>query len=388
MNNTEKTNKKLNYIYGINFLLAFGIALPAYINSTFLEKYTSEETVGLVYTAASILTLLILANISKILRIFTNYKTIILLLLLQIILLSTIATSNISFLILPIFVLYLTVIPILRFNLDIFLESYSSNNSTGKIRGMFLTSANFAWVLAPAIAGSILTNGDYWKIYGIAAIFIFPIILLVRANLKNFKDPQYDKVPFWNTLKQIWKNKNIYKIFMANLVLWFFYSWMVIYMPIYLYQYIGFNWGQLGVMFTIMLLPFIIFQIPAGNLADIKWGEKEFLSVGFIIMAIASGIIAFIASTSFFVWASILFVTRIGASIVEIMTESYFFKQIDGTDANVIGMFRNTRAIAYIIAPIIASVFLYTFAYQYIFLVLGVVMLFGLKYSLTLKDTK
>ncbi len=375
-------------IYILNFLLAFSIAIPAYVNSTFLKEYTTEKFVGIIFTAGSFLTLIVFANISRVLRILTNYRMMIFLLLLQIILLLTLSSSNTLLIIAPIFILYWTVIPLLRFNLDIFLESQSTDETTGSTRGAFLTSANIAWVFAPAIAGFILTNGDYWKIYLTASLFILPIFYLTRTKLKGFQDPKYDKVPFWSTLREIYQRKNVFKIFMANILLWFFYSWMVIYIPIYLHEYMGFEWSQLGIMFTIMLLPFALFQFPVGRLADTKWGEKEFLTFGFIVMAITVSILPFITSTNFWIWALALFATRIGASIVEIMTETYFFKKIDGTDAHILGIFRNNRSIAYIIAPLIASVFLFFFDLKYLFLLLGVIMLLGLKYSLTIKDTR
>ena len=105
-------------------------------------------------------------------------------------------------------------------------------------------------------------------------------------------------------------------------------------------------------------------------------------------MAIAVGSLSFITSTNFLVWALALFATRVGASLIEIMTESYFFKKIDSGDTNILSMYRNNRSIAYTIAPVFASGFLYFFDLKYLFFVLGFIMLLGLRYSLTIKDTK
>ena len=238
------------------------------------------------------------------------------------------------------------------------------------------------------IAGFILTDGDYWKVYLAAAIFMVVVLFLLISNLKHYEDPEYARVPFWSTLKEVWRNKNIYKIFMANFLLKFFFAWMVIYTPIYLHEHIGFEWSVIGIMFTIMLLPFALFEMPIGKLADTTWGEKEFLTIGFVIMAFSVGTLAFITDANFILWTALLFITRIGASIVEIMTESYFFKQIDATDANLLGFFRNTYPLAYIIAPLFATGILAVIDYRFLFLVLAGVMLLGLRYSLALKDTR
>jgi MFS family permease len=78
-----------------------------------------------------------------------------------------------------------------------------------------------------------------------------------------------------------------------------------------------------------MLLPFVFVQFPLGRLADKKWGEKEILSLGFIIVAIATGLISFISGGSMILWMTILFITRIGAATIEIMCDTYFFKKVD-----------------------------------------------------------
>ena len=163
---------------------------------------------------------------------------------------------------------------------------------------------------------------------------------------------------------------------------------MIIYTPIYLNQYIGFNWEKIGIIFTIMLLPYILFELPIGYLADWRFGEKEFLTAGFLITSLSTVAIVFIGSTNFILWIIILFLTRVGASFIQISSESYFFKQVDDTNVNIISFFRNASPLAYIIAPLIATIFLTFFAYQYLFLALALIMLFGLRYSLTLHDTK
>ena len=74
---------KKHIIYILNFLLSFGIAIPAYINSSFLKEYTTEKFVGIIFTAGSLLTLIAFANIPKVLRFLGNFRIMIFLLLLN-----------------------------------------------------------------------------------------------------------------------------------------------------------------------------------------------------------------------------------------------------------------------------------------------------------------
>lgn len=384
----SEKNRAFKTLFITNFLFAFSVALPAFISSSFLKEFTSAKLVGIIYTIGSIITIISFAKIPKILRKFTNYKFAMTLVFLQVILLLTLALSNNILIIAPAFIFYLTTISLLVFSLDIFLETFSSDDSTGDTRGKFFTAGNIAWVIAPAVTGFILTNGDYWKIFLASSVFTMLIAYILSKNFKTFQDMQYEDTQFLNTLKQIVKRKNVFKIFMSNFLLYFFYSWMVIYVPIYLHGTFNFSMSELGVMFTIMLAPFLLIQLPAGKIADTKLGEKELLTLGFIIMSISTISMSFITSTNFFVWAGILFITRIGASLVEIMTEIYFFKKIDGSDIHLLSTYRSNRSFAYVIAPVVASVFLIFFDFKYLFILLGVILLSGLSFSLTLKDTK
>ncbi len=378
----------LRVMYALGTILAFAFAIPIYFTSTFLSTFMSTEWVGILYSLSSVLGIIGLAITPRILRKYGNYKT------------SIFMTSTLVFLLLALgflsspvligisFILYSALLMVIVFSLDVFLESYSSDESTGGTRGIYLTLFSVAFVVSPLIAGFLLGDGDYWKLFSASAVFMVAVTAVIALKLRKFKDPHYESTSLWRTCKKVWATKDIYKIFMANFLLRFFYALMVIYTPIYLNQQIGFDWDEIGIIFTIMLLPFIIFEIPAGKIAD-KWlGEKELLSGGFLLIALTTGALFFITSTSMVVWAAALFMTRVGASIIEIMTESYFFKQIDATNTQMIGFYRNTRPLAYLFAPIIATVFLAFFEYQYLFLALGAMMLYGLRYSLTIKDTK
>ena len=206
--------------------------------------------------------------------------------------------------------------------------------------------------------------------------------------LHDFKDPKYTKVPILKTIKVFIKNKSLSKIYFINLLLKFFFAWMVIYTPLYLHDYLGFDWKQLGLIFTIMLIPFVLLDYPLGRLSD-KIGEKKLLIAGFATTIIFTLMIPFVEMKEVWIWAIILFGTRTGAATLEVMAESYFFKEITDRNSDEISFFRNTYPLSFVIAPIIAiPVLLLTPSFEYIFFVLGAIMLSGLFITLRLKDKK
>ncbi|MFH1325940.1 MAG: MFS transporter [Candidatus Falkowbacteria bacterium] len=376
-------------IYAFGFLWAFSGALPSYIQSSFLGQFMDISLVSLYIALATFITLVAIFFFPRFIKRHSNYLVTIFLLFTLIISAFALGYALNKWIVLLFFILHFLSWNLIAINIDVFLENISDTAHTGRIRTTFLTIMNTAWVIAPITMGYIIGANAYWLIYFVSGIVLLPTVLILLMERKNLKDNIcYKNRPLHQLLKVFKHNKNLAKIFKVSFVLRFFYCIMVLYTPIYLHEYIGFEWSQLGVMFTIMLLPFVIFQLPAGNLADRYLGEKEIMVTGLIIMMITTGSIFFIQSTSFLVWASILFMTRVGASLVEAMQDVHFFKIVNRKDMDLIDLFRDIRPAAWLFGTLSAAVLLKFLPLQYIFLVVAVVILIGLRPALSLKDSK
>ena len=391
ISNGMEIDKRKHALFALNilsFLLTLHVVLPVYINSSYLSIYISERYVGLVYTFCSILSILALIGIDRVLERFGNYRTFFGLLIIEIISLVGIMFANSGAFLIAVFAVNFIALALIGFSLDIFLESLSSDNDTGKTRGQFLTAGNAAWILAALIVSVILSDNHYKIVYAASTILFIPIIFLFRLNFKKFKDRPYRTESYWRSFAYAMRKKNIRSVLFVGFLLQFFYAWMVIYTPLYLHNHVGFSWNVIGIIFSVMLLPFVITELPLGKLADTKWGEKEMLCIGFIIMALTTAYISFIDSKNVLLWMAILFLTRVGASVVEIMSETYFFKKIGPEDVGLISIFRSARPLAYIVSPILATVLLAFVDIKLMFVALGVILFLGLGSSLSLEDTK
>ena len=382
-----RISRALFILYSVGFLFALNQALPAYINSTFLTGFATEKAVGMIYAVASVITVVLFFLLPHLLRQFGNYRLAFWLFVLDGIAMLGLASARSFWPAIGFFICVFIATFLLAFTLDIFLESNSRDSKTGSIRGIYMTVINSAWVFSPLLVGFILSDSDYWKIYLAGAILILPALFLLRAGFRKFNDPTYKNIAIRATLKNIWRERDLFRIFSVSFLLGFFYTWMIIYTPIYLHDHIGFSWQTIGLIFTIMLLPFVLTETPLGKLADKKWGEKEILSWGLVIMALSTVVLTFINSTSVVFWAILLFITRVGASAVEIMSETYFFKKVQSSQADIISLYRATRPAAYVVGPSIASVLFIFVDFKMIFLALGIIMFSGLWFSLRLKDT-
>lgn len=385
----SQANQKsiVSKIFPIGILMGFSMALPAYITSTFLSQFVNPRSVGVIYTISSVFAIIIFALTPYILKKIGNLKLTLFVIIAAFISLIGLAFIKSSIITPILFVFYFLYVAIIVFNLDIFVEHSSENALTGGIRGAYLAFINSSWIISQVFVAFIIGDSDYWKIFLAAAVILVPMAILIIKRFGDFKDPPYEEINYRAAWAGLLGDKNLFGIFSANFMLHFFYSWMVIYTPIYLHEYIGFDWKQIALIFSVMLIPFVVTEYPLGKLADKKLGEKELLIVGFLIMIITSGIMSFINAKSLLIWMTILFISRIGASTVEAMSEIYFFKKTNESDAGYLSIFRTSKAWAYIIGPLGATGLLFFTEIRFMFLALALIMILGVFASSMIKDT-
>ncbi len=372
----------------VGFFVTLHITIATYFNSSFLSTFVDEKTVSSIYLIISLCTIIGFLLINKVIKKLGNYTTSLCLIGIQIVIFYGIIFSNAGHVVIPLLILALSIINLIGFTVDIFLEKNTDIAHTGTIRGLYMTGLNIAWILGPLLGGMLIIGNDYKGIYIAAFGLLFILLYIIHKNFSTFKDPQYHTVPPRATIRAVLRDKNITKIFFINIILQTFYAWMTIYTPLYLSQHIGFNWGEISIIFTIMLIPFVFVQLPLGKLADKKWGEKELLAIGFIILGIATCSMTFITTRNFFLWALILFISRIGAAAAEVMIETYFFKKVPPSESHILSMFRITRPISYFIAPLITVVGLVYTTDPYLFMILGIICILTLISILRLEDTR
>ncbi len=380
-----KDNPKLKNIFLAGFLLSLHLALTAYINSSFLSSFIGEKLVGMAYALGSIASILALLIAPKILRYIGGRKFLLSVAGLNALSLLLLSSAQSAWSAIPIFILYFALNTLIIFSLDELLKIFSKNSSTGKIRGIYLTVISSAWVISQLISGKILGGFPFSTIYLIAFSMMLLFFLASFFGLKGIPDPKYDKAQTVKYFKEFFKNKNLARSYKINFLLQFFFSWMIIYTPIYLYAHLGFDWKEIGIIFAIMLTPFVLFQFPLGRLSD-KIGERKMLMLGFTVASLATLSLFFIQKHEIWIWAVALFMTRVGAATIEVMSDVYFFRHIKAENDEFIGVYRNAAPVAYIIGPLVAFlVFALVPSFNFIYLVLGALMLYGIYLSSTIK---
>lgn len=383
----KRANLKILYLLGL--LLGVSSALPAYIQSSSLEQFVDVKMVGLFFLLANILSVATILFFPKAIKKLGNYATTRVNVILYIISLFGLALSNNSVVALLSLILLTITSNLIWINMDVLVESFSSTTSTGRTRTIYFTFINAGWIMAPALSAYLVGVGGFSLSFLIAGLLAVPFCLIFLFAGQKLKDNiHYQKGSTKILIKRMWRSHNLRGIFMVSLLLQIFYNSAVVYIPLHLIQNLHMNWSDLGLIFSLMLLPFIILEIPAGIIADKYIGEKEILFVGLIILMLSTFLFFYIESTSIIIWGTILFISRIGAALIEAMRETYFFKIIDAEDVGYINIFRTTAPLGYIIGPTIAITILFFLPLQYLFLCLSILMISGLFFTASIKDTK
>lgn len=383
-------DKLLIVTYLMTFLYALHYAIPVYATSSYLHMYFSSSIVSATYVIGSILALFASISIAKSMKRFHTYRFTLGVAFLEMIVVALFGITENHYLLPVFFICHFVLQTLLYITLNVFIESFSAHAKIGSIRGLFLAILNMGILISPLIGGLILTYYSFTVLYVVAALILVPYLFLVQKYLSHVTEPAYHTVNLIDALRQGIRNKNLRAALVAELVVQSFYAVMIIYSPLYLATLGIPLTTYLTIILPIALLPLVVLPYELGLLADRKFGEKEMLIIGLLILVVTTFICVIISTPEVRVWAFVLLLSRIGASFVETMAFSYYFKKIGPEDPSLTALFINMHAVATITVGtvgIIVAPFL-VMRPQLMFIILGCAILWSISYVLPMRDTR
>lgn len=381
--------RRTRFLTALSFFLGFLDAFYLYVISFYFVSVTGSDNVGGFYLIAFSLVFLILVTLGTVVGRFGAVRLLLTLLLALVGSAAWLVITDVSWWGAVLLLFFLVVNNVFWVVMDILLEDASTDRLSGRVRGLYLTVMNAGLLSAPFLATTVLDRFGYSGVFaglavGYALVFGAALIGLTPRVTSKRSLSSFNLAASWGRLRA---RPNVFRIYHVSFALEFFYVIMIIYTPIYLLTVLNFRWEDLGIIFTFMLIPFVLLQYPLGRLADRHFGEKEFLIGGLILLALTTALVSFADSPSLFVWGAILFLTRIGAASLEILRDSYFYKQVDATNTDLIAFFRTARPVANIVGALLSLAFLFFFSLQWIFLLVTFAALLALCSALRLRDT-
>lgn len=387
MHKENFNRNKVRLISFVAFLLGFFDAFLIYILSAYFSEVSGSDNVGVFYLTAFTGVLLSLFYLQPLIRRIGKARMLYLSLGITILASAILTQLPTSWLSVIIVLLFIVATNVTWVALDILLESFSSDRLSGRIRGLHLTIMNTGLLLAPLLSTITLARFQYAGVFFILLLGYTLIFLIALLGFRNDNAVFQEKLNPWQTIRKMLREKNLLRIYHVSLAMEFFYALTIVYTPLHLLT-LGFSWHEIGIIFTIMLLPFVLLQYPIGIIADRRLGEKELLIGSIIIVSLSTALLPFLASQSLFVWGAALFMTRVGIAGIEVLRDSYFYKQIDGDSMDIIAFFRTARPVANILGAAVSGALLIFWPLKIIFLAAVVMLLWSLFSAGFLDDTE
>lgn len=250
---------KVRLVSLVSFLLGFLDAFFIYVLSTYFSIISASDNVGIFYLIAYGIVFLCLFYLQPLIRRIGRAHALYLSLGVSICASAVLAATTTPFVLIVAALALIVATNVTWVALDILLESFSQDQVSGSIRGLYLTIMNAGLLAAPFLSLKALDAFDYSGIFltlvvGYTLVFIIAL-LSFRTDNKVFQQ----KLRFGSTLKIVLQKRNLFRIYQVSFAMEFFYALMIVYTPIYL-RSLQFSWDDIGIIFTLMLIPFVVLQ--------------------------------------------------------------------------------------------------------------------------------
>lgn len=377
-------------LLALNFIISVHHFAVAYVNSSFLGEFFTPEQVSIVYIASSLVVVCFFIFLPHIVSAFGTWRVFVgsIPLLGGAMYLLGVSTS-VPYVVL-FFVLQSTLIFFLRYTLDLYLESLSEHEgNTGNTRGLFTTAGNIGVLVGPLVASLFVVETNFTPLYTISALILIPAFFIALTSLRRITPTIQKEISLLKATEDIFCCRvNIRSVMVVYFLMNVFNAFIVIYAPLYLFETGGIPWQVIGGLTALALTPYLLLEVPLGFLADRFFGEKEIMLGGLAILGLSLVLLSSVPLAHFLLWSFFFITTRVGAAMVEIATESYFFKQVTEQDAALISAYRTLWPLANVLTPLAAFLVLPLLGLQNLFAFFGIIILLGIIPTLRLVDTK
>ena len=372
-----------------NFFFSIFTALTLYILLPFLSTFMPEAYTGLVVALGGLIAVVSFPFLPGLVARYGAQQLALVFAIAEMIALLALAAAPGAIAGALLIIIAVALQPFISYELDLLLEATAASKDTmGRVRAVFLTAWNFGALAAPLLLGALLANSnDYGRVFIAAAAMLVPFVVLFAArSLPKGVTPKLSHMK--DTLICISHDRDFAAVTFAHFLLYLFYIWAPLYVPIYLHSVLGIPWSSLGWMFSVMLIPYALLEYPAGWVADRLLGDKELMLAGFLIAGGALASMNFLTpASSLMLILFILVVSRVGAALIEGMTEGHFFRRVSEQDINSMSVFRGIWPLANIVGPVAGSLILFFGNFQLFFVLTGgFIIIAGAATTLLIKD--
>lgn len=359
-----------------------------YILANFLNQYFNKTTLSILFAMGAMLSIVLSHFFGRQLKRKTNEKSLSTILIIQFLITFSLSLTNI------LNIYFIAILAVIQFSLftliwtsiNIFISEFSVQENIGTIRGTILTIYNFGAISAPFLMSQIFNLFGYPSLFIISSLALIPLFYINKSFFRQVKEPVYKHFGLRNSLRIVFKDKDIRGVILSSFFLNSFFTVMNVYLVLYLTEIVGIPIVlYLELILPISLIPFILVPYNLGKYSDEIFGEKKAMLFGiFLMSSILISIYIFnIKTTNIFIWMLLIFLARVGATTTETENYAYFYKKIDSRNAGLIALFQNMTNISFIFVTLFGALLIGIFNIN-LPVILSLIGIIGLLTGLTI----
>src|SRR3989344_5358577 len=373
---------KISILIFVGLVTAISNGLFNTIWALFLDSFLHNESyVGLFSTIISIATLISFIVLVPLIEKYQENKIYFYSVLFSILILFLYPLFKSIYVVLILSLIY-TIFGVLRAeSFGIMYRKESKIKSLGKNEGLVYTLSNVGWLIGPLIGVLLLKTQNFSITFIVIALLVFIALLIFSFYKHNYKKYKI-KYRLLTNIKLFFKNKDLRNLYISGIGVSMWLGFVFIYIPLYMVRH-GIDKSGVGLFFFVLILPLLI-EYTIGKKSD-KLGTKSFITSGYFIISIFS-IIAFISNNIYPVLSSII-LASFGVAFLGPTKEISFFKLLNKQEEErYYGIFLTHLEVGLLLGKFIPALLLLFLPFNYIFIVLAIIMFaFGLV-SLNLKN--
>lgn len=245
---------------------------------------------------------------------------------------------------------------------EAFIKDISPIGRRGEFRSFFGTFVNTGMLIGPVIGGYLASN------LGIRFPYIFASFWLIAPLILSFRvreERSAETFSLGEVTKTFLRHGELKILAFCSVSLYFWYASKWTFGPLLLAD-LGYGTHIIGIWLGVSVIPFLIFQIPIGKLAD-KLGKTKMMYLGFLISAIFLVPLGFLGSISGLLL--LVFIVSIGTTFVEPLIEARVTDIVPKEQyGGYSGIFELAKTLGLMLGPLISSIFVHFFALSHSFI--------------------
>lgn len=364
-------NKSLWIIFEINFFRNLSMAMLTAILPIYLRGFVhSDAQVGLILFVGYCSAFFSNLYSSYIIEHLKKRVSLLLSLIGLTILFALFTIIEHTALLIFLFAFYQFILALFIFDVGLYIKHYSNYREIAQNAGKLGSLGNIGWFVGPLLGALIADQ------YGFPAVFLassgtslIALIIFFFIRLRGEEIRFHHQKHFSENIQTFFRDANLRKTYLNNAGLGFIYSiWD--FLPLLMLK-IGATIPIIGMTKTLMGVNQSIFEFPIGQMADRQTGERKIFMVGYALAAVFTGLLGFTSDLRTFI--TFFFLAAMGTSFLEMTRDSYFFRQESERNVELVGIYRTSDALPYLIGQGLAVVTISLLSIEWWFIIGGMI---------------